>query len=273
MSLARTRPGTRAFCAALIWAAVGLSSLATQGQAACRQALVIALDVSGSVDEAEYVLQLAGLATALENPAVQEALFAMPDAPVWLFVFEWSSGRYQRDIVDWTALASAADLARVSAQLRLWRRAPAPESTGIGAALQYAAGVFTRGPFCWRNTLDVSGDGKNNDWPVPRDVLESGILEPVTINGLIIGQELFRGDDERAASVAELSAYYSANVIRGPGAFVEVALGYEDYANAMTRKLLRELNAPPMGALPPQTAPQRRAVMGLRRAAFGGAGQ
>lgn len=241
--------------AALFWLAlIGIPALAQASN--CRLALALALDVSGSVDGDEYLLQLGGIARALEDPAVQNALFSMPDAPVALMIFEWSSGRYQKDLLPWTQISSAVELARITAGLRSWQRAPAPEATGIGAALEYAAGVFSGGPLCWRRTLDVSGDGKNNDWPVPRDVLKTGALGGITINGLVIGQEMIRGDDERAVGVAELSAYYTANVIQGTGAFVEVALGYEDYANAMARKLLRELSTPPIGDLRPlQTGP------------------
>ncbi len=223
-------------------------------EAACRLALLLALDVSGSVDEGEYVLQLAGVAQALEDAEVRQALMALPEAPVSIAVFEWSSAGYQREVLGWTALGTDADIFAVAAHLRGWQRAVAPEATGIGAALRHAVEVFGAAPPCWRQTLDVSGDGKNNDWPLPRDVYADGLLAGVTVNGLIVGQELLHGGDERMLGVAELSSYYRANVIRGPGAFVEVAIGYDDFANAMTRKLLREVSAPELGG----TAPARR---------------
>ncbi|MEL6801684.1 MAG: DUF1194 domain-containing protein [Pseudomonadota bacterium] len=235
--------------AAVFWAGAA--------QAACRLALVLALDVSGSVDEREYLVQLNGVATALEDRAVREALLALPDAPVALAIFEWSSASYQRDILGWTMLAGEVDLAAVVARLRGWRRDTAPEATGIGAALEYAAGMLRAGPVCWAQTVDVSGDGRNNDWPVPRDVRASGMLAGVTINALAVGQELQRSGDLRRMGIAELTAYYRAELIQGPGAFVEVALGYDDYARAMTRKLLREISAPPLGHLRP--APRRYA--------------
>ena len=234
---------------------------ATAAPAACRLALVLALDVSGSVDEREYVVQLNGVAAALEHPEVQEALLALPDAPVALAIFEWSSASYQRQVVDWTTLSGASDILAVVDQLRRWRRAPAPEATGLGAAMLHAAELLRDGPQCWAQTVDVSGDGKNNDWPIPRDVRRSGALAGVTINALAIGQELLRGGDTRRMGIAELTAYYRANLIQGPGAFVEVALGYDDYAGAMTRKLMRELSAPPLG----QHAPEPRRFAGADR--------
>jgi hypothetical protein len=229
-------------------------TLASGAAAQCRQSLILALDVSGSVDEVEYVLQLGGLAQALEDPAVQEALFSFPDAPVSLAIFEWSSGSYQRLILDWTAVGDPTALAAITARLRTWQRQPAPEATGLGAAMEYAADLRARGPVCWRSTIDISGDGKNNDWPIPREVLGRGILDGSTVNALVIGQEFTRRGRGRAEGVLELTAYFRANILYGPDAFLEVALGFEDYAKAMTRKLLRELSVPPLGqmTLPPE---------------------
>lgn len=231
---------------------------ATAAPAACRLALVLALDVSGSVDEREYVVQLNGVATALEHPDVMAALLEFPDVPVALAIFEWSSASYQREILGWTMLEDEAAISGVVGRLRGWQRRPAPEATGLGAALRHAAGLLRTGPACWAQTIDVSGDGKNNDWPVPADLKASGELAGVTVNALAIGQELLRGGDTRRLGIAELTAYFHAQLIQGPGAFVEVALGYDDYANAMTRKLLREISAPPLGMTRP--APRRFAA-------------
>ena len=104
---------------------------------ACRLALAMALDVSGSVDQQEYRLQVEGLADALIDPEVQDALFAMPEVPVALAVYEWSSSTYQRMIAGWTLLHDPNDLNRLAARLRGWTREPAPEATGIGSALTF----------------------------------------------------------------------------------------------------------------------------------------
>lgn len=217
--------------------------------AACRLALVLALDVSGSVDDQEYTLQLGGIAGALDAPAVRSALLAMPEAHVSLAVFEWSSQGFQRTVLDWTALASDEDIDRVASHLRGWVRLKGPEATGLGAAMRHGAGLLRSGPACWKRVIDISGDGKNNDWPAPRDFYRAGGLGAATVNGLIIGDDPLRLDDDRQLKVPELMAYFEAHVIRGPQAFVEVALGYEDYAAAMTRKLLRELATVAIGEL------------------------
>ena len=168
----------RAFVSLTLWAGMA--------QGACRQSLVLALDVSGSVDEREYVLQLEGVARALEDPAVRAALLDMPATPVALAIFEWSGGSYQRLIQDWISLGSANDIALVTTRLRVWQRSAAPETTALGAAMEFAVALQDRGPRCWRRVLDISGDGKNNDWPRPRTVRASGQLGDMTINALVI---------------------------------------------------------------------------------------
>jgi len=220
---------------------------ASQAQAACRLALVLALDVSGSVDQREYRLQLDGLANALHDPDVATAIFALPSAPISIAVFEWSSSGYQRLIQDWVALETDADLNALTQRLRSWTREAAPQATGLGAAMQFSQGMLERGPECWKQTLDISADGKNNDWPTPLDLKRKGTLGPFRINGLVIAE----GDDGSDTSAAELSAYFRARVIQGPDAFVEVALGFSDYERAMRRKLLKELQTQPMGLSDP----------------------
>ena len=217
---------------------------------ACRLALAFALDVSGSVDQTEYRMQLDGLADALSDPDVTAALFAMPDAPVSVAIYEWSSSDYQRLIQAWGTVTDKMVLTDIVNRLRGWTRETSPEATGLGAALRYGRSLFGRGPSCWKTTLDVSGDGKNNDWPKPQDVRLSGLLSGIAINGLVIVRE-GQSDPESADG---LVTYYRARVVQGPDAFVERAEGFRDYARAMRRKLLRELETQPLGRL--DTAPQ-----------------
>lgn len=224
--------------------------LALSGQAeasACRLALALGLDVSGSVDAEEYQLQLDGLVAALADPDVETALFALPEAPVAMAVYEWSSSRYQRVILGWTLLENPQALAAVRQSLATWSRTLAPEPTGLGAAMEFGKELLDRAPPCWTQTLDISGDGRNNDWPSPRQSRAGGALAGIRINGLVVAG----GPDGTSAD--DLTAYFKARVIQGPDAFVEVAKGYGDYAAAMRRKLLRELTAAPLGLLPSGT--------------------
>ncbi len=219
--------------------------LISTAHAQCRQALALGLDVSGSVDSGEYRLQLDGLAAALEAPEVRQTLLGLPDLPVRVMVYEWSGPRKfnRRVLVNWTAVNDAPTLSDIVLRLRSTTRRQADPSTALGTALSFGTAALATQADCPRRTLDISGDGKSNTGPLPQHVHSPNWL---TVNGLAIGAV-------RAGSkpnLQDLSAYYQANVIRGPGAFVETARGFEDYQRAMTRKLLRELQGLSLAALP-----------------------
>ncbi len=239
----------------LMWAiatAVAFAFPAT----ACRLALVLAVDVSGSVDPREYRLQLDGIGAALLDPDVSAQILASPENPVMLAVFEWSNSLYRREIVDWVALDSYARLADVAGTLRAHYSRPKQGATAIGSAMLYADVMFKRGPACWFRTIDISGDGTNNFGPEPEITRVLPAFDRVTINGLVIGSDSTRGRDERQMEMMELSAYFRRRVIHGPNAFIEVAEGFDDFERAMTRKLLRETELPPIGAIPAEAPPQ-----------------
>jgi hypothetical protein len=228
----------KAFTCALL-----LALTAAPAMAACRIALVLALDVSASVSGSEHRLQREGLASALEDSAVRQAFLADPAAPVTLLIFEWS-GRYQQDVLlDWTAIEAPADLADAAAILRTIPRGHNDAPTAIGYALGFAAGLFGRGPECDIRKIDVSGDGRNNEGFRPVQAYKAFPLADVIVNGLAIS-----GQDDG------LAEYYRTDMIKGPGAFVEVAHGFDDFARAMRRKLLRELEGPVIGMSGPGPA-------------------
>ncbi|WP_425052578.1 DUF1194 domain-containing protein [Psychromarinibacter sp. S121] len=216
---------------------------APDARADCRLALVLALDISSSVDNAEDRLQREGLAAALTSPEIVEAILALPEQPVALAVYEWS-GRYQQDLlVDWTMLDTRDDVVEVAGRIARSIRSYADYPTAIGYSLGYAAGLFESGPDCLYSTLDVSGDGRNNEGFGPDLAYENFPLAEVTVNGLTIGGEK-----------DGLSDYYRENVIKGPGAFVEEALDFDDFERAMRKKLLRELEVRAVGSLPRDAA-------------------
>ncbi len=210
--------------------------------AQCRQALALGVDVSGSVDVAEYDLQMRGLAAALQDPDVLRALAVLPQAPVALAIYEWSSPSYQRVIVPWQQVTTPAQAAQVAAVLRDQDRWQVPPTTGLGQALLFGKALLDQRPDCWRHTLDISADGKNNAGPDPGAV--SSALGQVEVNALVVGIDPEDRISHEEIGITELTAYFQTEVIRGPAAFTEVALGYGDYARAMRRKLLRELSLP-----------------------------
>lgn len=230
-----------------------LAGLALAGPAAaqCRQALALGLDVSGSVDAREYRLQLDGLATALTDPRVADALLSPGAAPVRLAVYEWSGAGYQRLLLDWTEVTDRAALSAIAARLAATARHPAPPETGLGAAMRYGAGLLAGQTGCWRRTLDISGDGRHNQGPHPRAVQAMLANSGLTVNALVIGADALRDTAPGATGRGALTSYFQAWVLLGPGAFVQTAPGFEAYGGAMARKLLRELELPALSALAP----------------------
>jgi hypothetical protein len=205
----------------------------------CRLALALALDVSSSVDAAEDRLQRGGLGAALTAPEVRAAFFAS-DLPVALAVYEWS-GRYNQDLLlDWTLIEKPADLLRAAQSVAQSTRRHDDFPTAMGYALGYGARLLGAAPACLYQTLDMAGDGQNNEGFAPADAYSAFPFDGITVNGLVVN-----GADYEAET--GLIAYYQGQVIRGPGAFIEIAQGFEDYERAMRRKLERELSLPSVG--------------------------
>lgn len=232
-----------------------LSLWAGAAQADCRQALALGMDVSGSVDAQDYALQMQGLATALEHPQVRAALLDRPAFPVRLAVFEWSGPDDQRLTLDWRVIDSAAALDAVARTLRAAQRSPGDPSTALGSAMRYGEALLAQQPACWRRTLDLSGDGLSNTGPRPQDV-RGALPRDVTVNALVIG--LPERPGQVSPGLGQLTSYFRAYVIHGTDAFVETALGFEDFEASMVRKLLRELTDLPVSR-GPATGPVREA--------------
>lgn len=210
--------------------------------AACRLALALGFDVSSSVDGVDYAIQRDGIVAALEAPEIRRAFLA-PDEPVALAIFEWGARHRQALVVDWLVVRGAADLDRVAAALRQRGDLRPWEPTAIGAALLYARDLFAGAPPCAARTLDLSGDGRNNDWLEPARVYAREDFGDILVNGLAIG-----------GHEADIAAYYAREVIRGPGAFVVTARSHADFPPAIRRKLERELTGPVFGGAPAPAA-------------------
>ena len=226
----------RAFCAAALALWAGAASAAE-----CRLALLLALDVSSSVDAKEDQLQRGGLVSALISPEVKAAFFAA-DQPVALAVYEWSGRHNQQVLLDWVVIESPAALVGVAEIIANSTRSQTEFPTAMGHALAYGAQMLERAPTCLRQTIDISGDGQNNEGFGPKAAYREFPFGGVTVNGLVVNGADFEGE-------VGLIAYYKGEVLHGPGAFMIVANGFEDYERAMRRKLERELTPPSIGAL------------------------
>lgn len=191
---------------------------------------MLALDVSSSVNPAEFTLQTGGLARALRDPAVRRSIIAA--GGIQAMALEWSGRDQQVDIAPWSLLAGDADISKFADRIETHQRVHTEFPTALGYALGHAATRLRKAPLnCARAVIDVSGDGVNNEGFEPLLAYRNFDFSNVTVNGLVI-----RGADPDPV------AYYRAEVIHGPGAFVMVASGFDDYETAMKRKLLREIN-------------------------------
>ena len=218
-------------------ALVALCLCAAPAAAGCRLALALGFDVSRSVDAADYRIMQAGLAAALRAPDVQRAALAPPDH-VSIAVYEWSGRDMQVPVLPWTEVRSAADLEAMARAVEGHARSDRMLPTGLGAALAHGHGLLAGAPPCAARTLDIAGDGQNNDGIPPARIYETHDFTGITVNGLSIGGH------ER-----DIRPYYQAEVIHGPGAFVEPAPTQADFPAAIRRKLEKELAPRLMGAL------------------------
>ncbi|MEX0281582.1 MAG: DUF1194 domain-containing protein [Arenibacterium sp.] len=226
-----------------------LALLAPVGASACRLALVLAMDVSSSVDAAEDKLQRGGLAAALIAPEVEQAFFAS-DLPVAISVYEWS-GRYNQEVlVDWRLIRGRGDLLDVAETIARSKRSHNDFPTAMGYALGFGAGLLAQAPECLFQVLDMAGDGQNNEGFPPENAYKEFPFGGVTVNGLIVQMPDYQAE-------RSLQDYYRNEVLFGPGAFLEVAKGFADYERAMRRKLERELKPRAVGAVakPASSAP------------------
>ncbi len=208
----------------------------------CRLALALAMDISTSVDATEDMLQRRGLAAALIAPEVEEAFFSSP-LPVALAVYEWSGSFNQTMIVDWLLIDSTATLISTAHRIGTSVRSEMDSPTAMGHALAFGAQQMRDAPNCLFQTIDISGDGKNNDGYGPRTAYKHFPFETVTVNGLVINAADFEGE-------IDLIPFFQEEVLHGPGAFLEIADGFEDFERAMRRKLERELKGLELSALP-----------------------
>ncbi len=230
-------------------AALFLTFLPFVAQAACRQALALGLDVSASIDNGEFDLQMKGLANAFLAKDVQRAFLAVPEAPVRLYVYIWAGQGGTATILPWTEIRDETDLIKVATLLNSQTRQRFSSYTALGEAMKFGQRVLKSQDHCWRLTLDISGDGKSNFGVSPSDLRQSSSLTGITINALAVGQEYTFLLGAKDKENADLVDYFSLSVIQGRDAFVEVAKGFPVFEEAMKRKLLRELQFFHVGSL------------------------
>ncbi|MGH6908326.1 MAG: DUF1194 domain-containing protein [Aestuariivirga sp.] len=201
-------------------------------------ALVLAVDASGSVDEGEFELQLAGIAAGFRDPAVRDAIASGPEGRIAVSLLVWAEHQMPKDRTGWFLLSTDQDAEAFAQTVKGFPRRQ-NGATGIGEGLAAALRAIGGSGFeARRRVVDISGDGRET--PAREFVVllpqarAMAYARGVTVNGLAITNE-----------DAGLLAYYQNAVQAGPGSFTLPATGYEAFAEAMRRKLLREIEYRP----------------------------
>lgn len=218
--------------------------------------LVLAVDVSRSIDDDEYALQKQGYAQAFVNPSVLNAIRQSGQGRIAVTLVEWSGADFQKVVVPWMQVSDAASGQKFSDAIL-----KSPRSfwgwTSISGAIDASVPLFGHGGFVGtRKVIDVSGDGINNSGRPAVSARDDALREGITINGLVIMNDKPNNGFIQPQQ-EPLDEFYRDNVVGGPGAFVVSIDGFDSFALAIVNKLVREISALP--------APRRLAIAGPSR--------
>jgi Protein of unknown function (DUF1194) len=205
--------------------------------------LVLAADVSRSIDDTKFQLQRDGYAAAISDPRVLDTIRSGHNGRIGLAFVEWSGTGAQRVVIDWTEIGDAATAKQFGDQL-----IEAPRSfagrTSISGGIEFALAQLATAPFnCVRRTIDVSGDGTNNDGRAVAELRDQAVAKGVTINGLVIlSENPMPWNPEHTNPPGGLDNYYRNNVVGGPGAFVKAAQNFNSFGQAIIAKMIAEVS-------------------------------
>jgi len=208
--------------------------------------LVLAVDVSWSMDPDEQRLRRDGYVEALRDAAVIKAIQSGPTGKIAVTYFEWAGADIQFMVVPWT-IVDGPRAARQVADILAERRIARHRMTSISSALEYAHRLLKEAPgTAARRVVDVSGDGPNNGGTSPVTLVRDALLaDGIIINGLPI---MLKAGSEGGFSpgfgqdIADLDDYYANCVTGGPGSFVIPIRRSEEFATATRQKLLEEIS-------------------------------
>jgi hypothetical protein len=208
-------------------------------------AVVLAADVSRSIDDGEFALQRRGYAQAIQDQKLVDAISTGPHGAIALAYVEWAGESEQKLVVGWAVIRNASDASAFANTLTA-----APRSfvgrTAIGSAIDFSFALFPETNFTTdRHIIDVSGDGTSNQGRPVTAARDAAVEGGTVINGLTIF-------NRRAAALGGylamhtnppggLAQYYRDNVIGGRGSFVVPIDDFHSFAEAMTRKLVNEI--------------------------------
>jgi hypothetical protein len=204
--------------------------------------LVLAADVSRSIDVAKFQLQRDGYTTAIADPRVVDAIRSGRNGRIAVMFVEWSGVAAQKVVVDWTAIGDVKSAKGFGDRL-----AEAPRSfadrTSISGALEFAMEQLDRSPYASsRRIIDVSGDGTNNAGRDVGPVRDEAVAKGITVNGLaILSANTMSWNPDHTNPPGGLANYYRNNVVGGPNAFVMVAENFNSFGQAIIKKMIAEV--------------------------------
>lgn len=233
------------FRSLLFLTSLGSMTDATRAQTPVDLELVLAVDISGSIDPVEAEIQRRGYIEALTDPRVIGAIRSGILGRIGITYVEWAGASYQQVVVGWrevsdeaSAHAFASELAEAPALTVSW--------TSLSGAIDFGARTFGGNGFeGTRRVIDISGDGHNNRGRPVADARDDAVAAGIVINGLPILND--RPNPWGGPPAYDLEQYFAENVIGGPGAFQIPARSFEDFGRAILSKLLLEI-----AGLPPE---------------------
>lgn len=216
---------------ALFVSSLVAASSSTRSQSQVDLNLVLAIDCSQSVDDAEFALQIQGTANAIRSSDVLEAIGKQAYGSISIAVVQWSGEKSQDVSIPWTRVNNQKSADLVADKIAGLRRASRDGATSISSLIAFASDLIADSPHqATRNVIDIAGDGANNSGIRADLARDAAVSRGTVVNGLTILNE-----------VPYLHLYYRTHVIGGNGAFVETAADYADFERAIRRKLLREI--------------------------------
>jgi drug/metabolite transporter (DMT)-like permease len=202
--------------------------------------LVLAADVSYSVNDEEYRLQQAGYAAAIASPSVLSAIAKNTHGQIGICYVQWSGDAAQKVVVDWT-LIDNAEASRAFANHIVSSPRSFAERTSISAAIDFSAAQFDRAPFqSPRRVIDISGDGDNDAGRSVANARDEAVKHGIVINGLVILNNSPIAS-EHTAPIGGLEEYYRREVIGGSNAFAVIVNDFAAFSEALARKLATEI--------------------------------
>src|ERR1700691_4470045 len=204
--------------------------------------LVLAVDVSRSIDATKFQLQREGYAAAVADPHVLEAIHTVRTCRIGLTFEEWSGVGAQKVVIDWTTIGDT-DSAKGFGDRLLEAPRSFADRTSISGAIEFAMGQLDKAPYeAARRTIDVSGDGTNNAGRDVATLRDEAVAKGITINGLVIlSDNPMSWNPDHTNPPGGLANYYRNNVVGGPSAFVMVAENFNSFGQAIIKKMIAEV--------------------------------